>query len=183
MRVYMPVCCVCIIIPVLQMQHWFPLILSGLEEAPYWGPAWKHTHIIKTHMSFSFQLCAFFKMHAVLIIFHNKIIPACKRHICKDLTQPHQPFPTSKNRLDPKTQNSVTQSNSCVYVEITCALRIVVLITCGVVSVVVLLIVSSIWDVCTSKVSNWRSNFSIKAEIWPIRMHSWLNQDQWTKNT
>lgn len=38
--------------------------------------------------------------------------------------------------------------------------------TCGVVSVVVLLIVSSICAVCTSRVSNCRSNLSIRPEIW-----------------
>lgn len=38
--------------------------------------------------------------------------------------------------------------------------------TCGVVSVVVLLIVSSICAVCTSRVSNWCSNLSIRAVIW-----------------
>lgn len=38
--------------------------------------------------------------------------------------------------------------------------------TCGVVSVVVLLIVSSICAVCTSRVSNWCSNLSISAVIW-----------------
>ena len=38
--------------------------------------------------------------------------------------------------------------------------------TCGVVSVVVLLMASSIWAVWTSKVSNWRSNLSMRAEIW-----------------
>ncbi len=40
-----------------------------------------------------------------------------------------------------------------------------VLITWGVVRVVVLPIVSSIWAVCTSRVSNWFSNLSINAEI------------------
>lgn len=39
------------------------------------------------------------------------------------------------------------------------------LITWGVVRVVVLPIVSSIWAVCTSRVSNWFSNLSINAEI------------------
>lgn len=37
--------------------------------------------------------------------------------------------------------------------------------TCGVVSVVVLLMVSSIWAVWTSRVSNWCSNLSMSAEI------------------
>lgn len=39
------------------------------------------------------------------------------------------------------------------------------IITCGVVSVVVLLMVSSIWAVCTSNVSNWCSNLSMRPEI------------------
>lgn len=38
--------------------------------------------------------------------------------------------------------------------------------TCGVVSVVVLLMVSSIWAVWTSRVSNWCSNLSMRPEIW-----------------
>lgn len=38
--------------------------------------------------------------------------------------------------------------------------------TCGVVKVVVLLMLSSIWAVWTSRVSNWCSNLSMRAEIW-----------------
>lgn len=41
-----------------------------------------------------------------------------------------------------------------------------IILTCGVVRVVVLLIVSSICCVWTSNVSNWCSNLSIKAEIY-----------------
>lgn len=54
--------------------------------------------------------------------------------------------------------------------------KMTALITWGVVRVVVLPIVSSIWAVCTSRVSNWFSNLSINAEICRERSDTKNNQ-------
>lgn len=83
------------------------------------------------------------------------------------LTLLHQPFHASTSPLDSETHIRFTVNVFVLraHCQTTRTIR-AVKCTCGVVSVVVLLMVSSIWAVWTSRVSNWCSNLSMREEIW-----------------